>query len=218
MKICMLNGSPRGLVSNSTHLIKWINKGLESNEQVHLIKNIEKHDFYIKEIIKAETIFITFPLYVDAMPGIVMKFFENLAKHKGDIKGKNIYFLVHSGFPEAIHSFPVRDYLVRLSKKLDLNLVDVIIYGSSEGTRFTSEDKALKKKELFMNIGKSIKENTMVSPQDRKKVQTPIKLNKPTQIIFKTLSKVVNINAHWDNILKKNNAYDKRFDTPYQDK
>ncbi len=126
MKVCLFNGSPRGLKSNSSHLIEWISQGLENPSDVMYLNKEKLHESYIDEIETSDIVFITFPLYVDAMPGVVMSFLETLAKHKDVITNKNVYFLIHSGFPEAVHSYPVKRYLTNYCKKVDINLLDVL--------------------------------------------------------------------------------------------
>ena len=114
--------------------------------------------------------------------------------NKETIKDKNVYYLVHSGFPEASHSYPVKEYLENLSKKLSLNHRDVVIYGGSEGVRFTSEKKGLKKKELFRQVGQSIESNYAIPDKTRKKLAEKLdvihytKAIHPSAIIDKTVT------------------------------
>lgn len=215
MKVCIFNGSPRGENSNSSRIISWISKGLSEPAPQNIIRNIDQHKEYIDSLAEYDTILIVFPLYIDAMPGIVMKFFETLYEKKDMIKGKNIYFLVHSGFPEAAHSLLTKEYLESLSQKLELNYKDTIIYGGSEGTRFSDETKITKKVALFESVGQSIGKNNIVSHYIKSKLEKPIRFTKPVVVIYKVLSKIVNLNFYWDNALKKNNAYGNRFDRPY---
>jgi len=43
----------------------------------------------------------------------------------------------------------------------------------------------------------------------------PIRLGKGMEILFKLFTKIGLINFFWDQQLKENNAYEKRFDHPY---
>ncbi len=43
----------------------------------------------------------------------------------------------------------------------------------------------------------------------------PIRLGKGMEILFKVLTKIGLINFFWDQQLKENDAYEKRFDCPY---
>ena len=160
---------------------------------------------------------MTFPLYADGMPAVVMRFFEKIHENKDRLRGTEYLFIIHSGFPEAKHCYGLRDYLLRFAEKVDGEVYDVIIYGGSEGTRLSPETSQKKKRAAFNNIGLSYANSQEIAPADRNRLMRPIQLTKTTQVMFKLLSKTSILNVYWDSSLKKNNAFEKRFDKPYLD-
>lgn len=63
---------------------------------------MKDHEELALEMINYDKIMITFPLYVDGMPGLVKNFFECLIKYKDQLRGKNVTRIIHSGFSEGI--------------------------------------------------------------------------------------------------------------------
>ena len=218
MKISVFNGSPRGEKSNSTVINKWLIGGIADENNQYIIKDLKKHDEYIDIIESSEKVIMTFPLYSDGMPGVVMKFFELIYANKERLAGTEYLFVIHSGFPEAKHCYGLRDYLINFTEKVDGKLYDVIIYGGSEGTRLAPEKSQKKKSAAFNSIGLAYAKGQAIAPADRDRLMKPIQLGKPTQFAFKLLSKTSLLNMYWDSSLKKNNALDKSFDKPYLNK
>ena len=59
----------------------------------------EHHNELANSLKDYDTILIFLPLYIHAMPGIVMKFIEKLEVKV--MEGKNLGFLIQAGFPET---------------------------------------------------------------------------------------------------------------------
>ncbi len=232
MKISIFNGSPRGEKSNSTVINKWLAEGFvghdynEENEnekeskienriKQHIIRNIKNHDMYIDEMAENKKVVITFPLYADGMPAIVMRFFEKIYENREKLSGTEYLFVIHSGFPEAKHCYGLRDYLTNFVEKVNGKLYETIIYGGSEGTRLAPEKSQKKKRNAFNNIGSAYSKGIDIESADRNRLMKPLQLSKGTQLAFKLLSKTSLLNVYWDSSLKKNNAFEKRFDQPY---
>jgi len=218
MKISVFNGSPRGEKSNSSVINKWLTEGIADENKQHIIRDFKRHDEYLDIIESSEKVIMTFPLYSDAMPGVVMRFFEKLYENKDRLAGTEYLFVIHSGFPEAKHCYGLRDYLLRFADKVDGQVYDVIIYGGSEGTRLAPEKSQKKKRSAFNSIGMAYAKGQNIESADRDRLMKPIQLTKPTQLMFKLISKTNLLNIYWDNNLKKNNAFDNRFDKPYVDR
>ena len=215
MKISVFNGSPRGEKSNSTVINKWLTEGFSQENHQYIIRDIKRHDEYLDILESSEKVIMTFPLYADGMPAVVMRFFEKIHENKDRLRGTEYLFIIHSGFPEAKHCYGLRDYLLRFAEKVDGEVYDVIIYGGSEGTRLSPETSQKKKRAAFNNIGLSYANSQEIAPADRNRLMRPIQLTKTTQVMFKLLSKTSILNVYWDSSLKKNNAFEKRFDKPY---
>ena len=82
MKLTIFNGSPRAKSSNSKILsdsfISGFSASSNENPEVFFLSETEKFLEYKEAFCKSDMILFIFPLYVDAMPGIVKLFFEIL--------------------------------------------------------------------------------------------------------------------------------------------
>ena len=217
MKISAFNGSPRGNNSNSLVILKWLLEKAEAEYSINNINLIDKHDEYLKELDQSDALLIVLPLYTDAMPAIVMKFFENLSNYRTHIQGKQVLYIVHSGFPEGFHSLPLKSYLENLSNKLNLVHYGVVIMGGSEGTRHMPPKMLRKKQAYFNKIGSDFASGKPLDNEVRQALFEPERFNKFQQIGFSIFRTLGFTDAYWDKNLKKNDAYDQRFATPYKD-
>ncbi len=202
MKISLFNGSPRGSLGNSAQMIKLLLKELPEDTSVHQLKNIDKHHLFIKEWIQSDIAVIIFPLYVDAMPAIVMKFIETLEEYKSELKNKSTYFIIHSGFPESHHSTFVKKYIYELSNKLQLNVIDSFILGANPD-----------KLKLFPLIGQVINNKKIADLELHTNLLFPESFN---SVDTKVVDSLVNgINQYMDGRLSNNEVLDKSYDKPY---
>ncbi len=85
--------------ANSNTIIDWFTEGLNetirSKTRVFNLK-IDKHYHQIIQSIKdTDAVLMVFPLYTDAMPGIVKKFIEYLGENRSVVKGKKFIYVVH---------------------------------------------------------------------------------------------------------------------------
>jgi multimeric flavodoxin WrbA len=115
MKLLVCNGSPRGVASNTTLLLGhflagfWASSG-NSHELFQLNADSGRRDA-LAAFGSADAVLIAFPLYTDAMPGIVKEFMEELALYKGKGGNPALMFMVQSGFPEGSHTRHLVPYL-----------------------------------------------------------------------------------------------------------
>jgi NAD(P)H-dependent FMN reductase len=162
----------------------------------------------------AETVIIIFPLYTDSMPGIVKEFFEEIAK-TGDAKPKNIGFIVQSGFPEAIHAAFVERYLKKFTTRMHCNYLGTVIKGGVEGIQVMPPSWTKKLFNRFKQLGEEFATSGNFSAAIKEALGKPFVLPPVRLFLIKIISKTKLANMYWDNNLKKNNAYIKRFDKPF---
>ena len=126
MKLAVVNGSPRGRKSNSARIAGWITQGMDEVE-IFYAADIKKHDEAVEKALAADSILFVFPLYTDAMPGIVKAFMEKMARR--DFSGKTITFVIHSGFPEAVHLRTLERYCVYFARICGMKLLGCGVIG-----------------------------------------------------------------------------------------
>ncbi|MDA3845025.1 MAG: NAD(P)H-dependent oxidoreductase [Vallitaleaceae bacterium] len=154
MKLAVINGSPRGEKSNSKKIGAWITsqQGLHNDLTVdtYYLFKINRQDAYIEDLSGTYILLFIFPLYVDSMPGIVKLFFEKLEQKKQAFGGRPVYFVIHSGFPELIHSRSLERYLKYYATKImDMNHLGTIIWAGSEPLQMAPDNFFRKKIILF---------------------------------------------------------------------
>jgi len=119
--LTVFNGSPRGRKGNTPILLQQVINGYTADgkrttELHHLAYRMERPD-HLEAFANAEAVLLGFPLYTDAMPGIVKSFIEALAPFCGRKNNPPLGFLVQSGFPESAHSRHLERYLEKLTAR-----------------------------------------------------------------------------------------------------
>ena len=208
MKLLVVNGSPRGKKSNSDRIIGWITKDIEDCEKVYAA-HVKKQDESAKKVVDADSILIVFPLYTDMMPGLMKAFFEKLNAY--DLSGKYVTFVVHSGFPEAVHSRTVEKYLRYFAKLNDMRLLGVVVMGGSEALQVAPDGYFGKRVGAFNSIGENIGENTELDTGALKTIARMEQYSKARV----ALMKIMPTDMYWKSQLKKNGVYDERYAKPY---
>ena len=215
MKLTVFNGSPRGKGSNTKTLLEHFINGFMTTdgniyELAYLIRVKESNNF-IKLFREAERVLLAFPLYTDAMPAIVKTFIESLEPLCGREENPDIGFIVQSGFPEAIHSQYVERYLEKLAVRLGCRYKGTVIRGGVEAIRAAPAWMNRKLFRSFYKLGKTFGETGEFDKQIVLKLARPERLTKFGFWVFKLLGHKL----YWNPLLKKNNAFKKRFDKPY---
>ncbi len=219
MQLTIFNGSPRGKNSNTAILLDHFIKGFNQNNEndfsiayfIHT-KNVQQH---VELFEKAENVIIAFPLYTDAMPGIVKYFIEALEPLCGKGNNPRLGFIVQSGFPEPNHSRYVERYLEKLAKRLGCEYLGTIVKGGVEGIKIMPPSMTKKLYNTFYKLGENFSKDDTFD-QELVKQLTPWEKMPARRIqVFKLLHKTGFANFYWDNQLKKNGVFDKRFDQPF---
>jgi len=215
MKLTIFNGSPRGKVSNTKVLVDQFldgfMKGSGNSYKIVYLNTTKDSDYLIKMFEEAEKFLLAFPLYVDSMPAIVKTFIESLEPLCGRKENPDIGFLVQSGLPESIHSRYVERYLKKLSARLGCNYAGTIIKGGVEGVQAKPVRMNKKLFNSFHQIGKTFGETGKFDEEIVDRLAQPERYSKFYLWLFKLFGKF----WYWDTMLKKNNAYEKRFAKPY---
>jgi hypothetical protein len=219
MKLGIINGSPRGKGSNTKILMEHFLKGYtsvcEADFQLAYLSQYKKTDEHLQLFRESEYLIIAFPLYTDAMPGIVMRYIEELESFIDQDQKPALGFVVQSGFPEAYQSRFVERYLIKLTKRLGCEYLGTVIKGGVEGIQIMPEKWTRKLFTSFFNLGKHFGKTKELHPGIIKELAGKEKMTRFRLLFFRIMSAIGLANFYWNKQLKENKAFDKRFDQPY---
>lgn len=238
MRLTVINGSPRGINSNSKTLLDVFLKGFSKVEgntyELVYLKKISDFDQLSKHLQDAENVIIAFPLYFDSMPAMVKEFFESLGKNNKQPNNKRIGFIVQSGFPEPNHFKCLERYLNKYTSSMRSSYIGTVIRGSGEGIRimhtiekpvhkiihFIGRNTNLGGVGYFLNnkrtlnqfyqLGLYFGQTGEFNKLIVEKLAKPYTLSKIGFFLFALISK----NLYFNVLLKNNNALDQSFSQP----
>ena len=215
MKMILLNGSPHAEKGNSAIFAEHFLRGMKRPGPVRCIAR-EDPAALAAELEDYDSILIVMPLYVHAMPGIVMKLFEHLkpARHSGCSMG----FLVQSGFLEAAQSRFLEQYLAAFTNRMGYQYLGCAIRGGAAGTYLMPEKANKALFGLLRSLGAYYEENGTLDESIIKRLGTPYTLTRVRGKWMELLHRLKIGDAFWYLMLQKNKAFRKRKDRPFAEK
>lgn len=221
MRLTVFNGSPRGKRSNSGLLMEHFLKGFQSMEgntseiiYLNRVKEIERN---VESFENADHVILIFPLYTDAMPGIVKHFIEALEPLCGRSDNPTLGFIIQSGFPEPVHSQYLARYMEKLARRLGCSHSGTVIRGGVEGIRVQPKWMTKKIFQSFVDLGRGFAETSRFDEKIIRKLAPRERLSAGRKLFFRFLNVIGLSNMYWNMMLKKHNAYEKRFAHPFKD-
>lgn len=215
MQLLVLNGSPRGPKSNTRFLTDEFLHGFaarQSNQAQTLdLARPSNRDQALATFWQSEAVLLGFPLYADAMPGMVKEFLDELATRPRPEKRPTLLFLVQSGFPEATHTAPVARYLERLAGRLGCVCAGVLRRGGIEGVRAKPAWMVRGLLRRFRQMGETFGCTGRLDPQALRKLAGRERYPRFALRLVCWFDRLM----FWDRELKANQAYEKRLDAPY---
>jgi hypothetical protein len=217
--LLLLNGSPRGPRSNSMRMLDqvadgWQAAGGEAPRVLHLAKRAD-FDLAVAEFSTADTVVLGMPLYTDSMPALVAEFIEGLEPLVGRAGNPRVGFLVQSGFSEALHSRGLERYLTKLATRLGSPYAGTIVKGGGEALQ-AMPDEALRG--LFarlQSLGEQLACDGRFDPDTLSQVAGTERFSAGTAAALSLAFRLPVTQFYWNGQLKKNDAWDRRFDAPY---
>jgi multimeric flavodoxin WrbA len=217
--LTVFNGSPRGAKGNTPLLLEQFLKGFSSNPghrfEVFHLNHIRDAENFCRAFRDAECTLVGFPLYTDAMPGIVKAFIETLEPCKGRSGNPPVGFIVQSGFPESLHSRNVEQYLKKLASRLGSPYLGTIVKGGCEGIQSMPKNMTQKLFNTFYQIGKNFGKTGQLDPELLRGLAKPEKYPAILAPFFKMFVRLPIASFYWDRQLRQNGAYERRFAMPY---
>ncbi len=155
------------------------------------------------------------PLYTDSMPSIVAEFIEALEPLIGREGNPRIGFLVQSGFREALHSRGLERYLAKLATRLGCAYAGTIVRGGGESLQMIPDNGLRKLFGQLGQLGGELARDGRFAPATLAKVAGPERLPAAFAVMYRLVVKLPVVQFYWNSQLKKNGAWDRRFDGPY---
>ncbi|HCL02839.1 MAG TPA: NAD(P)H dehydrogenase [Lachnoclostridium phytofermentans] len=213
MKTIIINGSPKGNARNSnTRIIsEEFVRGMKTPCDIKCIANSDLEEL-AHHIEKYDTVIIILPLYIHAMPGIMMNFIEHLKP--ASIQGKYLGFIIQAGFVETAQEKYVERYFASLAKQLNYNYLGTVSKGEAAGIYMFPKmfKKVLKK---INDLGKIYEETHAFDQNIIEELGKPYELSKIQTFLFQLLCDLGLNNVGWHKMLRQNHAFDKRLDRPF---
>lgn len=205
-------------------MLEQIKAGMMSVKSIEwteiLLKKVEEHDTPVEHVLKADGIIFAYPLYTDSMPGIFVRFLEALRERVdilADSKNRSIpsVFLVHSGFPEGIHTAHLPDIHSRICEQFGFHYMGTIRKPGSEGVRMMPPQMLRSLFTVLQHAG-----STLVTgePLDEDALNSLVRHERFgfTGRLFMNIGSGLGLTSiYFKRMLKKHNAWEKRFDAPY---
>lgn len=213
MTTIILNGSPKGNTDKSSSFVLAQAFVSKMNNPCEILP-IAKTDFnkILARISDYDNIIIIMPNYVHAMPGIVMKFLEVLPAASNDKKA--LGFIVQAGYIESVEEEIISRYLKTFAKRLNYHYLGTVAKGEAAGIAMFP-DKFKKILNKFSDFGKSYEQTGVFDNEYINFFAKPYELTKFLAGLITFVNKIGLGDLGWNMMLKKHNAFEKRFDKPY---
>ena len=182
---------------------------------MHHLIHMKQTSEHVQAFAEAECAWIGFPLYTDSMPAVVKHFIEALEPLVGRRDNPPIGFLVQSGFPEGLHSRYVERYLEKLAARLGSPYLGTIVKGNGEGVRIMPPQATCGAVCKPAGAGCRAAQGRAPRPANPgKQIAIPERFPAILGPFFQVLLRLPIAHSYFDDMLKKNGAYEKRFDRP----
>lgn len=213
MKTLIINGSPKAKNGNTEVFIQQFIKGAGTSYEVCYVVKEDSQQLaeYMQQF---DTIIIAMPLYIHAMPGIVMKLIGCMEPAKDT--GKSIGFIVQFGFMESAHSKYLEKYLSSLARHLNYSYLGTVVRGGSSGISMMPDKMTKKLFNQMQMLGEYFEKEGSFDKEIMDEMAKLIELSKGKSRMFQFLSRIgIGDSIFWNQMLKKNNALDRVYDKPF---
>ncbi|UCF10592.1 MAG: hypothetical protein JSW65_02660 [Candidatus Bipolaricaulota bacterium] len=218
-RLVALNGSPRGRRGNTPLMLDAFLDGVEevwgTRPVLHHLAEAGDSEEPVHVFGEASAVLLGFPVYTDAMPGIVKAFIEALEPLCARPEGPELIFLVQSGFPEAIHSRAVEAYLERLAARLRGRYVGTIVKPSGEETRLRPKERNATLFARLCELGRSYATTGELDAKVLALLASPERFPWWLSPVLRLFFRTNTVNFLWDRQLRENGVFEERFARPY---
>ena len=214
-RLTLFNGSPRGRKGNTPIFLSEFAKGFGGESQVHHLIHAKQVDQHVQAFAEAECAWLGFPLYTDAMPGIVKNFIDALQPLVGRKNNPPLGFTIQSGFPEGLHSRYLERYLEKLAARLGSPYLGTIVRGNGEGVRLMPEAANRALFDGLQALGAGLAREGRLDPQILARISQPERYPAYLGPVFKIFLRLPASHSYFDAMLRQNGAFERRFARPF---
>jgi len=221
--LLLLNGSPRGERSNSSKMLTRVAQGWEraGGQPAELLHLALPPDFArsVDAFGQTDVVLLAMPLYTDAMPGLVKTYIEAIGSRAMTAQSNTLRptfgFLVQSGFPEALHSRYLERYFEKLARRLGTPYAGTIVRGGGGALEDMPENANKKLWLALRTLGEQLARNGRFNQAELKAVAGIERFPRFVATLLSVAARLRLVEFMWNSQLKKNSAWERRFDAPY---
>ena len=214
-RLTLFNGSPRGRKGNTPIFLDEFAKGFGGQSEMHHLIQARRVDEHVQAFADAECAWLGFPLYTDAMPGVVKHFIDALQPLVGRKNNPALGFVVQSGFPEGLHSRYVERYLEKLAARLGSPYLGTIVKGNGEGVRIMPAEANRALFQDLQGLGTGLAREGRLDSQVLAHIAAPERYPSYLGPVFRIFLRLPVAHGYFDGMLKKNGMYEQRFARPF---
>ena len=215
-RLTLFNGSPRGKRGNTPLMLGEFARGFgEAESRCTSSSSIKQHEAFVQAFAEAECAWIGFPLYTDGMPGSVKRFFEALRPLVGREGNPPLGFLVQSGFSEALHSRYVERYLASWRSGWAARTWERSSRAAAKASGCMPPQATRPLFENLQALGAGLRVTGAWMRRCLARIAQPERFPAALAPIFRLFLKLPAANGYFNNMLKKNGAYERRFARPF---
>jgi hypothetical protein len=149
------------------------------------------------------------------MPGVVKHFIEALQPLAGRKNNPPVGFVVQSGFPEGLHSRYIERYLEKLAGRLGSPYLGTIVKGNGEGVRLMPAQANRPLFEGLQALGAGLARDGRLDAKIVACIAQPERFPAYLGPVFQVFVRLPMAHAYFDEMLKKNGAFERRFAQPF---
>jgi hypothetical protein len=198
------------------NLIKGFTETSGNTVEVYNIFKVTDQETYRQAFLSADIVGLGFPLYTDSMPGQVMTFIEEtLQPMVGRKNNPAIFYLVQSGFPEALHGRHVEVYLEELALRLGCRYLGSIIRGGAAGYSDNPPSTTKGISGYMYQLGLDLGKTGAFDPVKLQKQTGPEKFGLFFRLFMGFIESTGVVYSSWNQEMKQNGVFERRDAQPY---
>lgn len=210
MKTLIINGSPNGRKGNSEICCRRFMKGLQHQPDVRYVSEEDPAALAAAMNGYDHWLFF-FPLYVNAMPGILKRLFE----HLNPSEEKKVGYFIQSGFDEAFQSDWLCTILKNFNRRMGYHDLGIVVSGGMAGVRYMPEQMNKKAFDRLEKLGLLYEQNGVFDEEIIRQFGQLHRYSEKQLRGIRLSKKLGLTNMFWNSMLKRNDAFQKRFDKPF---